>query len=141
MKSIVTVRSGANNMKKYIYAYALVCLSVYLIIDSIGRGHISIVEFLVAKVIELAYFFSLFLLADKLLASKRKFSINKHLFYGAGIFIFILLFGISNSLLPGVLQDEISLYLDESIFFQFFLLVFLYFSYEFYTDRNMRDKK
>lgn len=117
-------------MRKYIYIILL--LSIYLILEIFTLEHILIVNFSIAKVIDISYVFLFFFLVDKLLGYKGKYNINKHLVFGTCVFLFILIFVLFKFFLLVFLPNEIHLYLNSNLYVSIFLLMSLYFTFKFY---------
>jgi hypothetical protein len=120
-----------NYMKKYIYIILL--LSIYFILEFLTQEYISIWDFSIAKVIDLSYAFLFFVFVDTLLESRGKLDINKYLFYGICIFLFILIFVLSRFFLLIFLSNEIHFYLNSNLYISIFLLMCLYFTFKFYN--------
>jgi hypothetical protein len=117
-------------MRKKIYLVLL--LLVYLVVDRSGYENISTLCFSMAKFLDVTYAFIIFLLADNLLNINYKYKINKHLFYGISMMLFILVYNMFKFMPFFLLPREINSYLDANFYLTLFLVVCLYFTFKFY---------
>jgi hypothetical protein len=117
-------------MRKKIYA--LLFLSVYLVLEVLTYENISVLHFSIAKVLDLSYVFLSFLMVEKLLAIKHKYAIHRHLFYGTSIILFIFIFIISKFLLVVLLPVKIHSYINSDLYFAMSLIASMYFTLKFY---------